>query len=263
MDRLQGKVAIVTGGASGIGRATALLFAAEGAAVSVGDIDASGGQATVDQIEAHGGRALFITTDVARAPDAQHLVEKTVERWGALHVLHNNAFWARSGQTVLTLSEDDWDRTLDVCLKAMFLMSRYAIPHMLQAGGGSIVNMASAVALMGTRGNPAYAAAKGAVIAFTKSLAIDFGKAGIRVNCVAPGSIATGANAASRQDPRWAEFLLEHTLLARTGEPDDIAQAVLYLASAESSYVTGTTLVVDGGATSTPNWGMPRPSGGA
>jgi NAD(P)-dependent dehydrogenase (short-subunit alcohol dehydrogenase family) len=260
MDRLSGKVAIVTGGASGIGRVTALLFAAEGAAVGIGDIDATGGQATVAEIEALGGRALFVETDVSSALEAERLVAKTVERLGAPHVLHNNAYWATGGHTVLTLSEDDWSRTLGVCLTGMFFMSRYAIPHMLQAGGGSIVNMASAVALMGSRGNPAYAAAKGAVISFTKALAIDFGKDRIRVNCVAPGSIATAANAESRKDPRWAEFVLEHTLLARTGLPDDIAQAVLYLASAESAYVTGTTLVVDGGATSTPNWGMPRQS---
>jgi NAD(P)-dependent dehydrogenase (short-subunit alcohol dehydrogenase family) len=261
MDRLTGKVAIVTGGASGIGRATAMLFAAEGAAVTVGDIDAAGGQAVVAEIEALGGQVLFVRTDVSSAVDAERLVAQTVDRWGAVHVLHNNAFWARGGQTVLGLSDDDWDRTLDVCLKGMFLMSRCAIPHMLAAGGGSIVNMASAVALMGSRGNPAYVAAKGAVISFTKSLAIDFGKDGIRANCVAPGSIATGANAENRKDPRWAEFVLEHTLLARPGVPEDIAHAVLYLASDDSSYVTGTTLVVDGGATSTPNWGRPAQRG--
>jgi len=261
MDRLTGKVAIVTGAASGIGRATALLFAAEGAAVGVGDIDAAGGEAVVAEITALGGRGLFVPTDVSSARDAERLVSQTVDQWGALHVLHNNAFWARSAQTVLTLSEADWDRTLDVCLKGMFLMSRCAIPHMQRAGGGSIVNMASAVALMGSRGSPAYVAAKGAVISFTKSLAIDFGKAGIRANCVAPGPIATGANAERRKDPRWADFILDHTLLARTGVPEDIAAAVLYLASSESSYVTGTTLVVDGGATSTPNWGPgPAPS---
>jgi NAD(P)-dependent dehydrogenase (short-subunit alcohol dehydrogenase family) len=126
---------------------------------------------------------------------------------------------------------------------------------MLRAGGGSIVNMASAVGLMGTRNNPAYAAAKGAVISFTKALAIDFGKQGIRANCIAPGSIATGANVERRRDPRWAELILERTLLARTGEPEDIAYAALFLASDESSYITGATIVVDGGATSTPNWG--------
>ena len=252
---MQDKVAIVTGGAAGIGEATARLFAAEGAAVGIGDIDVDGGRRVVADIEASGGRAVFVRTDVSIADDAEHLVAAAVDRWGAVHVLHNNAYWARGGQTVVTVDESDWDRTLDVSLKGMYLMSRFAVPAMLQAGGGSIVNMASAVGLMGTRHNPAYAAAKGAVISFTKALAIDFGKRGVRANCIAPGSIATAANAERRQDPRWTEFLLEHTLLARVGVPEDIARAALFLASDESSYITGTTLVVDGGATSTPNWG--------
>ena len=140
------------------------LFAAEGAAVCVGDIDATGGERTVADITAQGGQALFVRTDVSSAGDAERLVAATVERWSAVHVLHNNAYWARSGQTVVTLEEADWDRTLDVSLKGMYLMSRAVVPHMLRAGGGSIVNMASAVGLMGTRSNPAYAAAKGAVI---------------------------------------------------------------------------------------------------
>src|SRR5262249_44858402 len=154
--------------------------------------------------------------------------------------------WARTGHTVLTLAEEDWDRTLAVCLKSMYLMSRFAIPHMLQSGGGSIVNMASAVALMGSRNSPAYVAAKGAVISFTKSLAIDFGKHGVRANCIAPGSIATAANADRWNDPAWSGFILEHSLLTRVGQPDDIANAVVFLASDESAYITGTTLVVDG-----------------
>ena len=261
MPRLKGKVAIVTGGASGIGQATARLFAAEGAAVCVGDIDEAGGTGTVAEIDARGGQALFVKADVSAPSDAERLVAATVERWGALHVLHNNAYWARGGRTVLSLDEADWDRTLDVSLKGMYLMSRFVIPHMLNAGGGSIVNMASAVGLMGTRNNPAYAAAKGAVISFTKSLAIDFGKQGIRANCIAPGSIATAANAERRKDPRWAEFILEHSLLARTGVPEDIAYAALFLASDESAYITATTVVVDGGATSTPNWGSSTSTG--
>ncbi|HEX8969287.1 MAG TPA: SDR family NAD(P)-dependent oxidoreductase [Chloroflexota bacterium] len=255
MQRLNGKVAIVTGGASGIGRAAAKLMAAEGAAVCVGDIDQRGGQAVIAEIERDGGVGLFVHADVSRAVDAEHLVSAGVERFGALHILHNNAYWARSGRTVLTLDEADWDRTIDVCLKSMFLMSRYAIPRMIEAGGGSIVNMASAVALMGSRSSPAYVAAKGAIVSFTKALAIDFGKQGIRANCIAPGSIATAANAERGRDPAWSQFVLDHSLLARTGAPQDIAYAVVYLASDESAYITGTTLVVDGGATSTPNWG--------
>src|SRR5262249_7213473 len=147
----------------------------------------------------------------------------TVARFGRLQVLHNNAYWARSGRTVLTLDEADWDRTIDVCLKSMYLMSRLAIPHMLESGGGSIVNMASAVALMGSRASPAYVAAKGAIVSFTKSLAIDFGKQGIRANCIAPGTIATAANAERQDDPTWTRFVLEHTLLTRVGQPEDIA----------------------------------------
>jgi NAD(P)-dependent dehydrogenase (short-subunit alcohol dehydrogenase family) len=258
MQRLQGKVAIVTGGASGIGRATARLMAAEGARVCVGDIDMEGGLQTVAEIEAGRGVGLFVHADVSRADEAAHLVEATVQRFGGVHVLHNNAYWARSGRTVLTLDEEDWDRTIDVCLKSMYLMSRCVIPHMLKSGGGSIVNMASAVAFMGSRASPAYVAAKGAIVSFTKSLAIDFGKYGIRANCVAPGTIATAANAERQGDPAWNGFILEHTLLTRIGQPQDIAYAVVYLASDESAYVTGTTLIVDGGATSTPNWGSRR-----
>jgi NAD(P)-dependent dehydrogenase (short-subunit alcohol dehydrogenase family) len=254
VQRLKDKVAIVTGGASGIGRATARLFAAEGAAVCIGDIDTGGGDGAVSEIAALGGQAMFVRADVSVAADAERLVNATIERYGALHVLHNNAYWATQGRTVVTLDEADWDRTLDVSLKGMYLMSHYAVPHMLRAGGGSIINMASAVGLIGTRGNPAYAAAKGAVISLTKALAIDFGKQGIRANCVAPGSIATAANAKRRKEGRWEAHVLQNTLLARTGEPEDVANAVLFLASDDSSYITGITLVVDGGATSTPHW---------
>ena len=250
MERLKNKVAIVTGGSSGIGRATVQLFAKEGARVAVGDVDAAGGEETVRLARAAGGEVFFQRTDVSRAVDADSLVKATVERWGALHVLHNNAYWAPTGRNVLNTSEEEWDRTQAVTLKSMYLMARAAIPEMLKAGGGSIVNMASVAGVVGSANFSAYAAAKGGVVALTKSMATDFGKQGIRVNCIAPGPIATPAIAELRKDPKWLERQLNRLLLSDLGRPEDIAYAALYLACDESSFVTGLTMLVDGGATS-------------
>ena len=250
MDRLKNKVAIVTGGASGIGRATVLLFVAEGAKVAIGDVDSAGGEETVRLARTAGGEVFFQRTDVSSAADADALVKATVQRWGALHVLHNNAYWAPTGKNVLNTSEEEWDRTQDITLKSMYLMSRAAIPEMLKAGGGSIVNMASVAGVVGSANFSAYAAAKGGVVALTKSMATDFGKQGIRVNCIAPGPIATPAIAELRKDAKWLERQMNRLLLSDLGRPEDIAYAVLYLASDESSFVTGSTMVVDGGATS-------------
>lgn len=250
MDRLKNKVAIVTGGSSGIGRATVQMFAREGARVALGDVDVVGGEETVRLARAAGGDVFFQRTDVSVAADANALVRAAVGRWGALHVLHNNAYWAPTGLNVLDTSEEDWDRTQAVTLKSMYLMSRAAIPEMLKTGGGSIVNMASVAGVVGSRNFSAYAAAKGGVVALTKSMATDFGKQGIRVNCIAPGPISTPAIAELRKDPKWLERQLNRLLLNDLGRPDDIAYAALYLASDESSFVTGLTMLVDGGATS-------------
>lgn len=250
MDRLKGKVAIVTGGASGIGRATVELFAREGARVAVGDIDAAGGEETVRRAQAAGSEAFFLRTNVSVSADATALVQATVQRWGRLDILHNNAYWGPTGRDVLTTTEDEWDRTQAVTLKSMYLVSRAALPHMQKAGRGSIVNMASVAGVVGSRNFSAYAAAKGGVIALTKSMATDFGKQGIRVNCIAPGPIETPAIAELRKDPKWLERQLNRLLLNDLGKPDDIAYAALYLASDESSFVTGLTMLVDGGATS-------------
>ena len=250
MGRLEGKVAIVTGAASGIGRATVLLFAREGARVAAADIDEAGGAETVRLAHAGGGEAFFQRTDVSRADDALAVVQATVQRWGRLDILHNNAYWAPTGRNVLTTSEDEWDRTQNVTLKSMYLLSRAAIPQLLASGAGAIVNTASVSGMIGSRNFSAYAAAKGGVIALTKSMAKDFGKQGIRVNCIAPGPIDTPAIAGLKKDPAWLELQMNRLLLDHLGKPEDVAHAALYLASDEASFVTGSTLVVDGGATS-------------
>lgn len=250
MNRLDGKVAIITGGASGIGRATAQLFAAEGARVMVADIDATGGQATVETIRASGGEADCVRADLGNASECDHVVEHTVARWSTVNVLHNNAYWAPTGRTVLNTTEDEWDRTQAVTLKSMYLLSRRVVPLMVEAGGGSIVNMASVSGMVGSRAFSAYAAAKGGVIALTRAMAQDFGKQGVRVNCISPGPINTPATALLQKDPSWMEFQVSRLLVGRLGRPEDIAYAVLYLASDESTFVTGSNLVVDGGATS-------------
>ena len=249
-NRLQGKVAIITGAASGIGRATACLFAREGARVAVGDIDSTGGEETVRLARLAGGEVFFLRTDVSQNGDCVALVRATLQAWDRLDVLDNNAYWGPTGRNVLTTTEEEWDRTQNVTLKSMYLMSRAAIPEMLKNGGGSIVNMASVAGLVGSANFSAYAAAKGGVVALTKSMATDFGKQGIRVNCIAPGPIETPAIAELKKDPRWLERQMNRLLLDHLGRPEDIAHAALFLAADESSFVTGSTLVVDGGATS-------------
>ena len=249
MGRLQGKTAIITGGASGIGRAAVLLFAREGAQVALGDIDDAGAAETLRQLQPGDGEVFFQHTDVSRAADTQALADAVMRRWGRIDILFNNAYWAALRRDVLTTTEDEWDRTHDVTLKSMYFMSRAALPPMLAAGRGAIVNTASVAGVVGSRNLSAYAAAKGGVVALTKSMAQDFGKQGIRVNCIAPGPIDTPAIASLKTDPEWLSRQLGRLLLDRLGRPEDIAQAALYLASDEAGFVTGATLMVDGGAT--------------
>lgn len=250
VERLSGKRALITGGASGIGRATALLFAREGAAVCLVDLNEEGGEAVVRTIEEEGGRAVFVRADVTRASECREAVEQTVSSLGGLDILFNNAGIIRRA-TVVELTEEEWDQVMAVNLKSIFLLSKYAVPVMRDAGGGAIINTSSGWGLVGGPNAVAYCASKGAVVLLTKAMAIDHGPQNIRVNCICPGDVDTPMlRNEARQLGQPADRFLEESAdrpLRRIGTPEEIAEAVLYLASDASSYVTGTALVVDGG----------------
>lgn len=248
--RLHDKVALITGGASGIGRATALLFAREGAAVAIADLNEKAGNETAVEITAAGARAIFVSADVTRAVDCRRVVESVIREFGTIHVLFNNAGIIRRA-SVVDLSVEDWDRVIAVNVKSVFLMSREALPLMLKAGGGSIINMASGWGLAGGPRAAVYCASKGAVVLMTKAMAVDHGRQNVRVNCICPGDTDTGMLRAEAQQlgEREEQFLAESARrpLGRVGKPEEIAKAALYLASDAASFVTGTALVVDGG----------------
>jgi NAD(P)-dependent dehydrogenase (short-subunit alcohol dehydrogenase family) len=250
MDKLKNKVALITGGASGIGRATAILFAQEGAAVAIADINKKLGEATISEIKATGGQAIFITCDVSKAADCQRAVEKTVAAFSGLDILFNNAGIIRR-TNVLTITETEWDQVMGVNVKSIFLMSKFAIPYMEKRGGGAIINTSSGWGLKGGGNAISYCASKGAVTNMTRAMAIDHGAQNIRVNAVCPGDTDTPMlrDEAVQLGQPEKEFMAEAAdrPLGRYAQPVEIAQAVLYLASDASSYVTGATLVVDGG----------------
>jgi NAD(P)-dependent dehydrogenase (short-subunit alcohol dehydrogenase family) len=243
MSTLDGKVAIVTGGASGIGRATALLFAREGAKVVVADLDGAGAAAVAEQA---GGVA--VQADVSDPADCERIVRTATETYGGLHVLFNNAGIIRR-TTALDLDVEEWDRVMAVNVRSVFLMCKYAIPAM--TGGGSIVNTGSGWGLKGGGNALSYCASKAAVVNMTRALAIDHAKAGIRVNSVNPGDTNTPMlrEEAKQLNEDWAAFEKDAAdrPMGRSGTPDEIAQAVLFLASDAASYITGSALVVDGG----------------
>lgn len=244
------KVALVTGAASGIGRATARLFAASGAALSIVDVDEAGGTAVAREITGAGGRALFLQADVSSPSDCRKAVERTVATLGGLDILFNNAGIIRRA-TVVETREEDWDRVMAVNVKSIFLMSKYTIPVMAAAGGGIIINTASGWGLAGGRRAAAYCASKGAVVLLTKAMALDHGPENIRVNCICPGDTDTPMlrSEAEQLGEPLERFLAEgaERPLGRIARADDIAQAALYLASDASSSITGISLVVDGG----------------
>ena len=247
--RLVGKVALITGAASGIGRATALLFARAGAALAITDINPDG-EALAEEIALSGARAFFERADVTQAADCQRVVERTLREFGGIHVLFNNAGIMRRA-SVVELSEEEWDRVMSVNVKSIFLMSRQVIPIMAKAGGGSIINTASGWGIAGGPRAAVYCASKGAVVLLTKAMAIDHGPQKIRVNCICPGDTDTGMlrNEARQLGEREDFFLAQSARrpLGRIGQPEEIARAALYLASDASSFVTGSALVVDGG----------------
>jgi NAD(P)-dependent dehydrogenase (short-subunit alcohol dehydrogenase family) len=246
---LAGRVAIVTGAASGIGRAVALLFAADGASVVVADV-AETGAAVASAIQSSGGRAVFAQSDVTRAADCGRLVERARHEFGGLHIVVNGAGVIRRA-SVTELEESEWDRVMEVNAKSVFLLSKCAIPSLVEAGGGAIVNIASGWGLAGGGRAAAYCASKGAVVLLTKAMAIDHGPQRIRVNCVCPGDTDTpmlrveAAQLGESEEDFRAEAARRP--LGRCGDPEEVARAALFLASDASSFITGAALVVDGG----------------
>jgi NAD(P)-dependent dehydrogenase (short-subunit alcohol dehydrogenase family) len=250
MRTLEGKRAIVTGAASGIGRATAMLFAAEGASVVLADIDAAGAAAVADAIVAAGGRAIAVPCDVTRSDDCLGAVEAAVGSFGGLEIVFNNAGIIRRADVVDT-TEEEWDRVMAVNVRSVFLMSKHAIPVMVEGGGGVIVNTGSGWGLKGGDRAVSYCASKAAVVNLTRAMAIDHGPQGIRVACICPGDTDTWMlhDEARQLGESEAAFLAASAArpIARLGTTDEIARAVLFLASDDAGWITGTTLVVDGG----------------
>jgi NAD(P)-dependent dehydrogenase (short-subunit alcohol dehydrogenase family) len=248
--RFREKVALITGGTSGIGRATALKFAEEGAMVAITGRDETRGQEVISLIGSAGGTGIFIRSDVRFPDECRRAVEQTLDAFGRLDVLFNNAgvFFAN---TAVACTEEEWDLTLDICLKGTYLMSKFALPTMISQGSGVIINNASGWGLVGGDQAAAYCAAKGGVVLLTKAMAIDHGRQGIRVNCVCPGDVETPMlpEDAERRGMTWDDYLAgaSDRPLGRIGQPKEIAAAVLFLASDEASFVTGAVLAVDGG----------------
>jgi NAD(P)-dependent dehydrogenase (short-subunit alcohol dehydrogenase family) len=249
--RLENRAALITGGTSGIGEATCLLFGEEGASVAVAGRNRQRGASVAQRINDAGGRAIFVQTDVRTADDCRNAVDRTMDAFGRLDVLFNNAgtFYAND---IIGCTEEEWDDQVDTSLKGTFLMSKHALPHMIERGSGSVINCASGWGLVGGAKAVAYCAAKGGMVVMTKAMAIDHGPQGIRVNAVCPGDTDTPME---REDARnqglsWEAYIDQMSgtrPISRLATPEEIARAVLFLASDESSYVTGAALPVDGG----------------
>jgi NAD(P)-dependent dehydrogenase (short-subunit alcohol dehydrogenase family) len=246
--KLAGQVAIVTGGASGQGRATALLFAREGARVVVGDINNGAEETARLIIREEGGQAAAVKADVSKTAEVRNLVDTAVSRYGRLDKHINNA-GATLWKGIEDTTEEEWDRILDINLKGVFLGCKFAIPAMRESGGGSIVNIASGAGLIGLPQHFAYCAAKAGVIHLTKSLALDHGHDNIRINCICPGAVLTPmlGEAIDLDDPAQRERMARQNALGRIAEPEEIARVSVFLCSKEASFMTGAAMLVDGG----------------
>ena len=244
--RLQNKIAIITGAGSGIGRGIALAFVKEGAKVVVADWSEEGGKEAVEQVRKINGEAVFVKTDVSKTVDIDKMVKTCLDKFGRVDILVNNAGIYRV-YNLHEMSEEDWDKTINVNLKSVFLGSKRVIPEMLKQGQGKIINTASIAGLVGFAQSGAYCASKGGIIALTKEMALDYAPKKINVNCICPGIIKTAMTKDMITDPATKQFLESSTPYPRLGEPADIAMAAVYLASNESDFVNGHVLVVDGG----------------
>lgn len=243
-----GKVVLVTGGGSGMGRAAALAFSREEASVILADVDRRGGEETLRLLVEAGGQGFFVPTDVSRAKDVQALVTVAVATYGKLDCAFNNAGINVEHAPLADCPEDQWDRILAVNLKGIYLCMKEEIPHIVRAGGGAIVNNASVVGLSGSRNHPAYVASKHGVVGLTRAAALEYARDGVRVNAVCPGAIRTPMYVRMEgDDPRRDAEIAASIPLGRLGQPDDVAGAVLWLCSDASAYVTGQSIVVDGG----------------
>lgn len=246
--RLKNKVAIITGGASGIGRGSSFMFAKEGAKVVIADINEEQGEQVAQEICSSGGEAMFVAADVSQQDQVQAMVSQTIEHFDKIDVLFNNAFWYKVAPA-LELTLEEWKKTIDVTLTGTFICIQSVLPEMIKNGGGSIINTSSVGGTVAFDEHPAYNAAKAGINLLTKNVAADYGKENIRVNAISPGIIETPLSGAAIHDPENYEFFMNRSFVQRVGQPEDIAYAAVYLASDESTFVTGSNMFVDNGWT--------------
>ncbi|HAL15734.1 MAG TPA: short-chain dehydrogenase [Anaerolineaceae bacterium] len=247
MNEFNGRVAIVTGASSGIGRTSALFYARDGAKVVVSDVNKDGGQETVQLIQAAGGDAFFVKTDVSNPSDCEELVKKTVEKYGRLDLACNNAGIGGEQNMTADYSIEGWQKVIGVNLSAVFYCMKYEIAEMLKAGGGAIVNMASILGQVGFAGSPAYVAAKHGVIGLTRDAALEYAAKGIRINAIGPAFISTPLISALESNPEAYNNLVALHPLGRLGKPEEVAELVVWLSSNRASYITGSYYPIDGG----------------